>query len=170
MNKYARFAVDTRLAALLGDNYRSTEQAIKELVDNAWDADAGEVSITLPTDMSAEPIIVTDDGSGMTEEELRSEYLKVARDRRNTRGNVTPSKQRKVRGRRGVGKFAGLMVADQMVIATTARGKTSTLTLTRSHLVETQEDFESVDFPLTSEDCSETAHGTTITLSDLIDV
>ena len=129
MKKYARFAVDTRLAALLGDNYRSTELAIKELVDNAWDADANEVHITLPTEMSSEPIAISDDGAGMTEEEVRSEYLKVARDRRTVRGNVTSDKKRKVRGRRGVGKFAGLMVADQMTISTTARGKLSTLIL-----------------------------------------
>ena len=39
MNK-ANFKVDTRLTSLLGENYRSTEVALKELIDNAWDADA----------------------------------------------------------------------------------------------------------------------------------
>jgi hypothetical protein len=33
---YANFEVDPRLATLLGESYRSTELAIKELVDNAY--------------------------------------------------------------------------------------------------------------------------------------
>src|SRR5690606_38566362 len=74
----ARFKVDPRLATLLGEGYRSSEHALKELVDNAWDADAAHVSITLPAPMSADPIVIVDDGSGMTEAEVRGEYLVVA--------------------------------------------------------------------------------------------
>ena len=40
MARPAEFQVDPRLAALLGAVYRSSGQAIQELVDNAWDADA----------------------------------------------------------------------------------------------------------------------------------
>ena len=53
-----RFQVDSRLATLLSQEYRSTERALKELVDNAWDADADQVSIQLPKPMSGEPIAV----------------------------------------------------------------------------------------------------------------
>jgi hypothetical protein len=47
-----RFQVDSRLATLLSQEYRSTERALKELVDNAWDADADQVSIQLPKPLS----------------------------------------------------------------------------------------------------------------------
>jgi hypothetical protein len=40
MSSHANFRVDPRLTSLLGESYRSTEQALRELVDNAWDADA----------------------------------------------------------------------------------------------------------------------------------
>ena len=50
---------------LLAESFHSPEQAIKELVDNAWDADAPLVRITLPDPMSPEPMIVEDEGSGM---------------------------------------------------------------------------------------------------------
>jgi len=163
----ATFAVDPRIASILGESYRSTEQAIKELVDNAWDADADEVKITLPTEMSDEPIIIEDSGSGMTEEELRSEYLKVARDRRTVRGDLTNEKRRKVRGRRGIGKFAGLMVADQMEVTSRARGRESKLLIDRAQLTATNADFEMVRFPFSSEDCSADTHGTTVTLRSL---
>jgi hypothetical protein len=161
------FAVDPRLAALLGDSYRSTEQAIKELIDNAWDADAEEVIISLPSEMSDEPITIRDDGCGMTEEELRSEYLKVARDRRMLKGNLTGRKRRPVRGRRGVGKFSGLMVADQMEISTRARGREAKLLIDRAQLMKARSDFEAVEFAFTSQDCEGGDHGTTVTLSGL---
>jgi DNA mismatch repair ATPase MutL len=62
---HARFAVDSRLASLLGESYRSSEDAIKELVDNAWDDDAAIVKITLPAAMTNDPIVVEDTGYGM---------------------------------------------------------------------------------------------------------
>jgi len=67
-----RYRVDSQLARLLAEGYRSSEAALKELVDNAWDADAETVHISLPAPMTQEPIIIDDDGSGMTEAELRT--------------------------------------------------------------------------------------------------
>lgn len=67
-----RFQVDSRLATLLSQEYPSSERALKELVDNAWDADAEHVSVNLPKPMSGGSIVIADDGSGMTEEELWS--------------------------------------------------------------------------------------------------
>ena len=45
---HLRFQVDSRLATLLSQEYSSSERALKELVDNAWDADAERVLVTLP--------------------------------------------------------------------------------------------------------------------------
>ena len=73
MTKDAHFSVDTRLARLLGETYRSSEVALKELVDNAWDADAQNVRITLPDPLSTQTIVVRDDGTGMTAQEMRRE-------------------------------------------------------------------------------------------------
>lgn len=84
-----RFQVDSRLATLLSQEYSSSERALKELVDNAWDADAEHVSITLPKPLSGGSIVIEDDGSGMTEEELRRHYLAIASDRRSRRGERT---------------------------------------------------------------------------------
>ena len=49
-----RFQVDSRLATLLSQEYPSSERALKELVDNAWDADAEHVSVNLPKPLSGE--------------------------------------------------------------------------------------------------------------------
>ena len=48
MKSIARFSVDPRLSALLGESYTSSERALRELVDNAWNAEARVVKITLP--------------------------------------------------------------------------------------------------------------------------
>lgn len=57
MNKTnLRFQVDSRLATLLSQEYASSEKALKELIDNAWDADAENVSVSLPQPMSDSPI------------------------------------------------------------------------------------------------------------------
>lgn len=114
--KKVAFQVDTRLAKLLSENYRSSERAIKELIDNAWDADAEQVEVTFPEALSNDPVIIYDNGSGMTEEELLREYLFIASDRRQRRGEFSSQKHRKVKGKNGIGKFAGLMAAKTMTL------------------------------------------------------
>lgn len=162
--KKARFHVDSRLPTLLSQEYSSTERAIKELVDNAWDADAAMARITLPKPLTTDPIIVGDDGSGMTEEELRRHYLSIAADRRARRGELTALKKRKVKGRKGIGKFAGLMAAAQMHLESATRGKRCSFTLNLEDLA-TVDDIEKLDIPLQIEEC--TAQGTLVTLSRL---
>lgn len=161
-----RFQVDSRLATLLSQEYSSSEKALKELVDNAWDADAENVAVTLPSPMSAMPIVITDDGSGMTEEELRRHYLFIATDRRSHRGERTSGKNRQIKGRKGIGKFAGLMVASTMMLETRARGRLCSFTLRLEDLANVS-DIEHLNIAFRTEPCDEKLHGTTITLSNL---
>lgn len=161
-----RFQVDSRLATLLSQEYSSSERALKELVDNAWDADAEHVSITLPKPLSGGSIVIEDDGSGMTEEELRRHYLAIASDRRSRRGERTSGKNRPVKGRKGIGKFSGLMAAATMVLETRARGRLCRISLRLDDLARV-EDIEQLDISLDSEPCAPELHGTTITLNDL---
>lgn len=161
-----RFQVDSRLATLLSQEYSSSEKALKELVDNAWDADAENVAVTLPSPMSAMPIVITDDGSGMTEEELRRHYLFIATDRRSHRGERTSGKNRQIKGRKGIGKFAGLMVASTMMLETRARGRLCSFTLRLEDLANVA-DIEHLNIAFRTEPCDEKVHGTTITLSNL---
>lgn len=166
MKKIA-FQVDTRLAKLLSENYRSTERALKELVDNAWDADAESVKISLPEPLSGDPVIVHDSGTGMTEEELLREYLFIASDRRKRRGELTAEKKRKVKGKKGIGKFAGLMIAKEMKLETWSRGKMCGFSIRTSDF-ESATDIEDLPIDLTVENCSSELKGTKITLSELI--
>lgn len=160
------FQVDSRLATLLSQEYPSSERALKELVDNAWDADAEHVTVNLPEPMSGGSIVIADDGSGMTEEELRRHYLAIASDRRSRRGERTAGKNRPVKGKKGIGKFSGLMAAASMMLETRARGRLCRISLRLDDLSRV-EDIEQLDIDLHSEPCAPELHGTTITLSDL---
>ena len=167
MTDAAHFSVDTRLTRLLGETYRSSEVALKELVDNSWDADARNVWISLPTPLTNEAVVVRDDGTGMTAREMRNEYLNIASDKRTRTGERTPLYNRKVKGRKGIGKFAGLMIAGRMQVEAVARGRRCTLLIDKKTLIENQNDLEAVPLPFSDEPARDGEVGTTAILSDL---
>lgn len=148
MKSTARFSVDPRLSALLGESYTSSERALRELVDNAWDAEARVVKITLPDILSEEPVVIEDDGHGMKNQEVRQEYLKIASPRFSRKGERTPNLDRKVKGRRGIGKFSGLTIGDEMEVVTRAQGVKTTLLISKELLLAAGKDIEEVDLPI----------------------
>src|SRR3954462_15111949 len=66
--------------------YKRRDAALAELVANAWDAGASKVSIDLPAPSTynrlTDSITIADDGIGMTDDELESDYLVIGRNRR----------------------------------------------------------------------------------------
>lgn len=159
------FKVDTRLALLLSENYKSPEKALKELVDNAWDAEATTVFITLPEILTNDPLVVEDDGSGMTLNELQGEYLNIARNRRDRSGDITPTLKRKIKGRKGIGKFAGLMFANAMKLETWCRGKQSAFYFDKL-LLEKFDTLSEMPLEIHQHNIDAFQHGTRISLTD----
>ena len=149
MSRTVHFAVSPRLTALLGETYRLTEAALKELVDNGWDADADNIWVTLPKAMTTDPIIVKDDGSGMSPAQLESEYLDIARDRRSTKGDYSPRLKRRIKGRKGIGKFAGLAAARDMLVETVCDGVKSQVSIDKQVILNAADDLERIPLPLT---------------------
>jgi len=101
--------------------YQSPVNAIAELVANAWDADADEVNIKLPTakDRTFE---ITDTGVGMTFDECQSRFLNVGWNRRGKDPAArSPEKNRPILGRKGIGKFAGFGIANVMEVETVSK-------------------------------------------------
>ncbi|MEZ4847064.1 MAG: ATP-binding protein [Bacteroidia bacterium] len=167
MNLQANFRVDPRLAALLGENYRSTELAIKELIDNSYDADANHVWVNLPEPLTNDPITIRDDGTGMTENEVRNEYLNIASSRVSRKGERTRFKNRLVKGRKGIGKFAGLMVASLMEVNTKTRGKETKLKIWRDELIKAKNDLEQISLPIETDLSDPEESGTEIILKGI---
>lgn len=100
--------------------YDKVSAVIAELISNSYDADAGEVVIYAPmgqylaTKAGGSPsdkgftIKIADNGVGMTPEEMQEFFLVVGAERRtdSRRGSLSRIYQRKVMGRKGVGKLA----------------------------------------------------------------
>ena len=65
--------------------YSTLPPVIGELVANGWDANATKVEITIPDEPINErtsEIVITDNGDGMSDEDVREKYLRIGRDRR----------------------------------------------------------------------------------------
>lgn len=102
--------------------YTSVATAIKEYVSNGWDAGASRIQIRVynaqrPNSMVVE---VLDNGSGMTKEDLDDKFFRVGRDRRKEEGPIvkTIRGKRPVHGRKGLGKLAGLKLANKLTVVT----------------------------------------------------
>ena len=101
--------IDKKVLRLLGAQlYGDTPSIISELVQNAYDADATAVWITINTVVS-NSITVADNGIGMTPDEVNDRFLNIGQDRR-TAYPLSPS-GRKVLGRKGIGKLAVFSLA-----------------------------------------------------------
>ena len=92
--------IDKKVLRLLGAQlYGDTPSIISELVQNAYDADATEVWITINT-TAPNSIVVADNGIGMTPDEVNDRFLNIGQDRR-IAYPLSPS-GRKVLGRKGL--------------------------------------------------------------------
>jgi hypothetical protein len=114
--KISRLTVD-KLGVKL---YDRASAVIAELISNSYDADATEVVIEAPMGqyLTARSggkltdkdflIKITDNGTGMTPDEMQEFYLIVGKERRTDpkRGGVSKIYKRQVTGRKGVGKLA----------------------------------------------------------------
>ncbi|MGI8796791.1 MAG: ATP-binding protein [Acidimicrobiia bacterium] len=103
--------------------YQSPVAAVAELIANAWDADATQVEIQLPSGPINESAVITiaDDGDGMTLEQCQQRFLEVGYNRRGTDVDQQSAGGRRVLGRKGIGKFAGFGIAGLIEIDTISR-------------------------------------------------
>ncbi|TSC61439.1 MAG: ATP-binding domain-containing [Parcubacteria group bacterium Gr01-1014_48] len=92
--------------------YSTSLDLIRELVSNAYDADATEVAIEIKPDR----ITVSDNGSGMNEEDLRRYFTIGSRGKR--QNPRSPRFHRERIGEFGIGKFSALTLARQFVVET----------------------------------------------------
>lgn len=168
MSNTANFIVDTKLTEVFGLSYNSSEKALKELIDNAYDADAENVYITIPAPLDNNPIIeIIDDGVGMNEKEVREEYLRIASSRFSRKGELTELKQRKVKGRKGIGKFAGLTVATNMLLNTKSNGILTSISINKNDILSSNYKIDEINIPISTSECPNEKDGTSITLEGL---
>ena len=103
---------DAKLAMNIGEQSVSSHvQAILELIKNSFDADALECSVHFHADgqteegVSMKKIVIEDSGIGMTVEDFRDKWMRVATSHKEQE-KYSPVLQRRVAGEKGVGRFA----------------------------------------------------------------
>jgi hypothetical protein len=151
--------------------YKRRDTAIAELVANAWDAGATQAHVTVPDpgtyNSLTDNIVISDDGSGMSEESVQDDYLVVGRNRR-AEGQPEPE-GRKVMGRKGIGKLAGFGIAGKMTLDTWRDGVLTTVPLELGRLKTKagQATDVTLDGTVGSAANQPYASGTTLTLTSL---
>ena len=160
-----KFKVEPRLLDHFGiAMYNTIPKAIAELCANAYDADATRVKITYGGD----EISIADNGVGMSKSELEHDYLRLGRDRREDNASETTRKDRPLIGNKGIGKLAGFGIAQKMVVRS-SKGKTETMIALDRETLDEAEDLESFDIVPKTRRLKRGRHGTTVTLSKLLD-
>lgn len=166
----SKFALTISLNVLehLGINlYSNVPSVLSEIVANAWDADAAEV--TVDWDRSNGRIVIFDDGIGMTAEEVNERFLKVGHRRRDVQPGLTP-KGRHPMGRKGIGKLSLFSIAGVVQIETQKAGQSSAFEMRLEDIRQKVQQaggsgtYEPIELPT---DAIDFAHGTRITLSEL---
>ena len=115
----AGFTVDTKLFQELGELLVAKEStALTELIKNSYDADATVVTVhgSNLKNGAAGSIVVTDDGSGMTQADFEQGFLRIA-----GRTKVASDRRSLVFGRRftgekGVGRLAAHKLARRLAV------------------------------------------------------
>lgn len=104
--------------------YKTLPPVLSEMISNAYDADATIVDIKIQDSQENKTIIISDDGCGMSFEEINKSFLVIGKNRRKsdpTSIGLT-AKGRKVTGRKGLGKLAIFGIATHIEIKTIKDG------------------------------------------------
>ena len=176
---------DAKLAMNIGEQSVSSHvQAILELIKNSFDADALECSVHFHADgqtgeeISMEKIVIEDSGIGMTVEDFRDKWMRVATSHKE-REKHSPVLRRRVAGEKGMGRFASQRLGNAVKITShpqeyAGRAKSdyprSTIELTIDwNQYVAGKDFESIPNKLRILGAAGDKHGFRIEITDLKD-
>lgn len=118
-----RFRTGAAILTRLGsEQLRDEITALMELVKNAYDADATLVVLELRDTEEGQRLLIQDNGSGMTLEDLNSNWAFLATENK-LRADRSPVFQRRRLGQKGVGRFAAEKLGKQLILRTRPLGQ-----------------------------------------------
>ncbi len=145
MEKLKYTIEDSTIAELLGvQNFTNKESAILEIVKNAYDAQAKNISISFDKDT----ITIIDDGIGMNKKTIYDKWMHVGKsDKKYTLQDEIDSDGRILAGSKGIGRFALARLGEIAILSSTQKGKQS-IKWTTNWQESFFEDFNDIDnFP-----------------------
>src|SRR5260370_31592385 len=100
-----QFTVDANTILMLGrDSIKDHTTALVELVKNAYDADATQVEVEIFCTCPHPYIRISDNGHGMTEDELNKCWLRIGYSMK--RKSKISGRRRRVTGEKGIGRIS----------------------------------------------------------------
>lgn len=174
------FTIDSRLLEELGENLVTRNHvAVGELIKNSYDADATEAILEFEDatadDTTDSEIRIIDDGTGMTIEEVRDDFMRIATTNK-IRNPVSEKYGREKAGNKGIGRFACRRLANVLEIKTIAQRADGTYERTELEIdwrdYEMDQEIEEVTFQAEVEplgESDEISTGTTLYLRNLQD-
>src|SRR5437879_4711448 len=105
--------IDPSILRELSGVYKPFVKAFKELVSNAYDADADVVRVAFTDDFSS--VTVTDDGQGMTPFEFRNDFARIGGGSRRWAGDKTRKGRLRI-GSKGIGFLALARYCDRLKV------------------------------------------------------
>lgn len=117
------FVFSSRFSQLIGRQLISNPVvAVSELVKNAYDADADNISVEFHELLTENPCLrIIDDGDGMTFNDVKTKWMMVGTDNK-VHTPITPKGRRKL-GEKGIGRFSVERLAKKVQIISTRRGE-----------------------------------------------
>src|SRR5262249_35178507 len=133
-DKKYEMSVDLAVLDSLGINlYSNAAAVLSELVANAYDADATLVEVDWKKSEGGK-VVVSDDGAGMTVEELNDRFLKVGYKKRKEEGSASTKFTRLFMGRKGIGKLSVFSIARTVTVYSTTGGESNGLEIVTADL------------------------------------
>ena len=100
--------------------YSRLPNAVAELVANSYDADAHRVEVQVGSAAGGN-VVVSDDGHGMSRDDLADKYLRIGRNRVKD-GDKFSEGGRRVAGKKGLGKLALFGIGSRVSVRTKRKG------------------------------------------------
>lgn len=162
-----RMTFDPKTIEHLGVKMYSTlPPALAELISNAYDADAENVTLEFLEVGSKKFISVKDNGMGMDSDDIQNRFLVIGRNRRKDDGDKpTPKFSRFATGKKGLGKLALFGLAREISIDTIKNGLRNRFVLNWDDLLNARGEYKPI-VEINNKKTKKT-DGTTIKLSEL---
>lgn len=125
-----RFSIDAGLIDRLGrELVARQETAVSELVKNAYDADAKDVTLSfIDANETGGTLNIQDDGDGMTRDELVNGFMRISSTSK-VHEPLSRTYKRQRAGQKGIGRFAVQRLGRKLTVVTQTAESTNALKL-----------------------------------------
>ncbi len=123
--------------------YATLPPALAELISNAYDADASEVSIQF-LEQNGTPVAITieDNGFGMSLSDIQNKFLVIGRNRRKDLGDQPSTTFKRLpTGKKGLGKLALFGLAKEITVDTIKDGRRNRFKLNWDNLLASSDTY-----------------------------